>query len=484
MSLRVLFGASEALPFVKIGGLADVAAGLPAALAAHGLEVRVALPAYRGWQRHARAQRAVASVTVLGQSFTVWEVPGSGGLAYWLLDCPGLFDRPGNPYQDEHGQSWSDNNWRFGCFAAALARLASHDAPPDFRADILHANDWHTGLAMPWLNELGGPARGVFTIHNLAYQGLFPSRDAGVLQLPARWWHMDGVEFHGQLSHMKAGIAYADAITTVSPTYAQEIQTAEHGHGLDGLLRWRRGHLHGIVNGIDDQDWNPATDPAIERRYSQRTVKAGKAANKAALQLEMGLEAEPQAALVGVVSRLAQQKGIDLIAAAAGALLRQPLQFAILGDGEAALRRELQALAHAHPGRVALHLGYDERRARRIIAGADLFLMPSRFEPCGLTQMYSQRYGTIPVVRRTGGLADTVVDATAQTLADGSASGVQFLHADPGGVQFGLMRALELRSDPARWRALQRAGMARDFSWRRAADDYIGLYRSLQAGRA
>lgn len=477
MTLRVLYAASEVFPFAKTGGLADVAAGLPKALAGRGVELRVALPAYRGWRDRAGTARAVAQLVVQGRPFTVWEAAAAPNLAYWLLDCPDLFDRPGDPYQESVGRPWHDNGQRFGSFAEALARLAGGCG--GFVADIVHANDWHTGLAMPWLRSMGARAGGVFTIHNLAYQGVFPAEQASELHLPASWWHPDGVEFHGRLNHLKAGIVYADAVTTVSPTYALEIQSPEYGNGLDGLLHAHRGKLRGIVNGIDERSWDPAADPAIPCRYNSRTVTHGKQVNKSALQREMGLHEDPGVALVGVVSRLAQQKGIDLIVHAHEVLRHLPVQFAILGEGEPQLRQDLERIAGANPGRVALRLGHDEAGARRIIAGADLFLMPSRFEPCGLTQMYSQRYGTVPVVRRTGGLADTVVDADDPALADGSATGVQFIHADTGGLLYGIGRALELRSRPRQWLAMQRAGMKRDFSWNRVAAEYLSVYERL-----
>lgn len=477
MSLKVLYAASEVFPFAKTGGLADVAAGLPKALAARGAELRVALPAYRGWEKLASDARVIAQITVRGQTFAVWQAIAAPNLAYWFLDCPALFDRPGDPYQEAAGHPWQDNSRRFGSFAEALARLSVGCG--DFLPDIVHANDWHTGLVMPWLRAGGAQAAGVFTIHNLAYQGIFAAEQASELQLPESWWHMEGVEFHGQLNHMKAGIVYADAVTTVSPNYAQEIQTTEYGQGLEGLLRAHRGKLHGIVNGIEEQSWNPASDPAIARRYDSRTVKSGKRANKSALQQEMGLNDDPAPALLGVVSRLAHQKGIDLIVQVHEALRHLPVQFAILGEGEPQLRHDLRHIADANPGRFALRLGHDEACARRIIAGADLFLMPSRFEPCGLTQMYSQRYGTVPLVRKTGGLADTVVDARDAALADGTATGIQFIHADTGGLIYGIRRALELRSAPARWLAMQRTGMKQDFSWDKAAGEYLALYRSL-----
>lgn len=483
MALRVLFTASEAHPIVKTGGLADVAEGLPGALARRGLDVRVALPAYRGWRERLGAVRELTTLRAPGADFVVHEAHHPvTGVRLWLLDCPALFDRPGSPYEDAHGQPWPDNGIRFGRFAQAVARLAAESAATGFAPGLVHANDWHTGLVMPWLREYAPRPAGVFTIHNLAYQGLFPAAEARALQLPEAWWHLEGVEFHGELSHLKAGIAYADAVTTVSPTHAREIQRPELGFGLDGLLRARSDRVHGILNGIDEHTWNPATDPHLAARYDAHTVAAGKQANAAALRRELGLPEARDALLVGVIARFAHQKGADLLPAAFAALRTLPLQFAVLGRGEPAMQAALAAWAAAHPEQVALRLGHDEALAHRILAGADVFLMPSRYEPCGLTQMYSQRYGTVPVVRRTGGLVDTVTDATPATLADGSATGVQFADADAEGIAWGLRRALELRA-AGHWPALQQAGLRRHFSWDRAAGAYVDLYRSL-AGSA
>ena len=479
--LRVLFAASEAHPIVKTGGLADVAEGLPAALSRRGLDVRVVLPAYRGWRDTVGVVRELATVRVLERSFVVHEARDAHR-TLWLLDCPELFDRPGTPYENEHGQAWPDNGIRFGLFARAVARLATEAAATGFAPDVVHANDWHTGLVMPWLREHAPRPAGVFTIHNLAYQGVFPAAEARALQLPASWWHLDGVEYHGELSHLKAGIAYADAVTTVSPTHAHEIQRPEFGFGLDGLLRARSERVHGILNGIDEHTWNPATDPHLAARYDAGSIDSGKQVNRAALCRELGLADARGALLVGVIARFAHQKGADLLPAAFAAVRGLPLQFAVLGRGEPAMQQALAAWAAAQPGQVALRIAHDEALAHRILAGADIFLMPSRYEPCGLTQMYSQRYGTVPVVRRTGGLVDTVTDATPEALRDGSATGVQFADADAEGIAWGLRRALDLRASE-HWRALQQAGMRRHFSWDRAAGAYVDLYRSL-AGSA
>jgi starch synthase len=439
------------------------------------------MPAYPGTHGRLRDLQTLIELDVRGQPFRILAgtLPAEHhrGVTVWLVDYPPLYDREGDPYRDVHGHDFGDNAWRFGCFSEAVARLA--EGVTGWRPDVVNLHDWQTGLAAPRLAETSQRPRIVFTIHNLAYQGVF-GRDAfDALGLPETWWHMEGVEYWGALSFMKAGLNFADAITTVSPNYAQEIQTPEFGHSLDGLLRWRAGRLHGIVNGIDTVTWNSGSDALLEKRYRVRDVVSGKAANKRAVQDECGLAAS-DAALAVFIGRLTDQKGADLIVAAGAELLQLPLQIIVLGAGDRALHQALMRWAAAAPQHVAVRTGYDEGLAHRLYAAADLLLMPSRFEPCGLNQMYAQRYGAIPVARRTGGLADTITDATPQTLADGSASGILFDHADAGGLLYGLRRALELFADKGLRGSLRRAGMKRDFSWDASAQRYLDLYRDLQ----
>lgn len=475
MALRILFAASEAYPLVKTGGLADVVGSLPDALRFLGAETCIALPGYRGLKTQLHSEQRIAQVPLHGCD---WDILVGRHpdlhTTIWLFDCPELFDRPGDPYHDADQQPWMDNGFRFGWFSEAVAIAAD---TLGFDPDVVHAHDWQTGLVMPWLQERRHRARRVFTIHNIAYQGCFDPALANTLGLPWHWWDIDGIEFHGQWSALKAGIAYADAITTVSPSYAYEIQTAYHGFGMEGLLRARSAQLHGILNGIDDSVWNPRTDPLIGYRYDARRVAAGKRANRTALQERLGLAPDPDALLVGVVTRFAYQKGMDLLCELLPELHGWPLQFAVLGNGSTDIATSLRQAQAAMPGRIGFFEGFDEALAHGIIAGSDAFLMPSRYEPCGLTQMYSLRYGTVPLVHRTGGLADTIVDATPATLADGSATGVQFQHADVGGIRYALGRALELRGDSKQWKAMQREGMAQDFSWGATAASYLQLYR-------
>uniref|UniRef100_UPI002608D0FD glycogen synthase GlgA n=1 Tax=Acidiferrobacter sp. TaxID=1872107 RepID=UPI002608D0FD len=456
--LRVLFVASECAPWVKTGGLADVVAALPPSLAALGLDVRVCLPFYRSIRRE--VGEAPACATVLGA--LVREATLPSGIATYLIDAPWLFGRDGGPYQDSEGRDWPDNAQRFGLFARIAATLASDETPLLWRPDLFHGHDWQAGLGPLWLkNGLPGPAPSIMTIHNLAFQGLFAPETVEALRLPPGVYGVEGAEFYGRLSFLKAGLHYADALTTVSPTYAREIQDEAQGCGLHGLLARRRDHLVGIVNGIDDRVWDPATDPLIPARYDRDSL-TGKRVNKEAVQRRFDLTIDPTRPLFGMVGRLTWQKGIDLVAEVGDRLAGMGAQLVVLGTGERPLEDALRALAGRHRGAIAVRVGFDEGLAHEIEAGADIFLMPSRFEPCGLNQMYSQRYGTPPLARATGGLADTIrgVDA-------GSCEGSGFLFAEATGAALweALVRALASYRDRTCWTRIMRAGMERDFSW-------------------
>jgi starch synthase len=404
-----------------------------------------------------------------------------GGLPLMVLDSPGLFARSGGPYQSGSGEDWPDNAQRFGLLSKVAAILGSSAGALDWRPDIVHCNDWPAGLAAAYLHFSAPPrAASVMTVHNLAFQGNFEAAWAAKLGLPQASFAVEGLEFHGGMSFLKAGLFYADALTTVSPTYAREIQTHALGFGMDGLLRLRRESLRGILNGIDARIWNPATDPLIAARYAADTLDR-KSANKAALQRRLGLAIDDGIPLLAVVSRLTLQKGIDLLIEAAPRLPELPAQLALLGTGERALEEASRSLAARHPGSVAVAIGFDEGLAHLIEAGADLFLMPSRFEPCGMNQMYSQRYGTPPIVRATGGLVDTVVDCDAGTLADGTATGFVFYEPTSDALLASVGRALTLYHDRRSWRALQRNGMLRDFGWAAAARQYAQIYAQLAA---
>ncbi len=376
---------------------------------------------------------------------------------------------------------WPDNHRRFGLLGWAAAALA-RGADPNWRPAIVHGHDWHAGLAPAYLaadRPREGQARTVFTIHNLAYQGLFPAATLPDLALPPEFFSIDGVEFHGLVSFIKAGLFYSDRLTTVSPTYAREIQTPAFGCGLDGLLHSRDAVLTGILNGVDPQIWDPRHDPVLPRAYGIENAAAGKRAAKAALQGRVGLEQRADAPLFGVVSRLTPQKGLDLVLAGLPRLVAARGQLALLGSGDADLEHGFAAAAEAHRGHVAVELGYDEQLSHLLIAAADIVLVPSRFEPCGLTQLYALRYGTLPLVRRVGGLADTVVDASATSLADGSATGFAFDESGPEALIATIGRAIALFSEREVWQRMIRQAMTRDFSWEAAARQYLAVYRTL-----
>ena len=482
--LRVLHVTAELYPWVKSGGLGDVAAALPPALTALGVDARLLLPGFRGFLD---AFPGITDVARLQTPFApervrvgLARVPSSQLPAY-LVDQPGFYDRPGNPYAGPDGHDWPDNHRRFGLFGWIAAELA-RGADPGWSPHILHLHDWHGGLAPAYLTARP-PAPGhvptVFTIHNLAYQGLFPAALLPELAVPLGFFSIDGVEFNGLVSFIKAGLFYADRLTTVSPTYAREIQTPGFGCGLDGLLRTRRGALTGILNGVDPNLWDPRHDPILPRSYGIEDVASGKPIAKAALQRHLGLDDHPDAPLFGVVSRMTPQKGLDLLLASLPEILDDGSRLAILGSGDSDLERGFSTAAAAHKGGIAVEIGYDEALSHLIIAGADIILVPSRFEPCGLTQLYALRYGTLPLVRRVGGLADSVVDATAVSLADGSADGFAFDGDSPSALMTAVRRAATLFREHAIWLRMMRRAMTRDFSWTAAARQYVAVYHEL-----
>lgn len=482
--MNILFLASELHPLIKTGGLADVASSLSKALRELGQDVRVLLPAYPEAKQRCQNLRPVAQLSLLERPAALLEttVPETD-IPLWLLDAPGWYDRPGDPYSMPDGNPWPDNAERFGALCWAGLHLALNQAGLNWQPDIVHLNDWQTGLVPALLSLQATRPATVFTIHNLAYQGIFPAQTLAQLKLPQTLWHVDGLEFHGQLSFIKAGLMYADRINTVSPTYAKEIQTPAFGCGLEGVLKRRSQHLSGILNGIDTQQWNPATDPWIAQTYDLKSLPR-KQANKLALQSRFNLPPHAETPLLAFIGRLVTQKGIDLILQSLPSLIQYPLQFLFLGSGESDFEHGLQYWARRHPSQIAVHIGYDEALSHLIEAGADMLLMPSRFEPCGLTQMYSQRYGTVPIVHRTGGLADTVIDATPDQLANQAATGVSFEHPVAGALQEAIKRAWLMYSQPNLWQRLQRAGMIRDFSWRKSAAEYCWLYQQALADRS
>ncbi|MDR2187797.1 MAG: glycogen synthase GlgA [Azonexus sp.] len=481
--LSILFATSEMAPWVKTGGLGDVAAALPAALKRAGYDMRVLLPWYPALRSAFPRAKVVAEIPALAPALPPARLRSAkaDGLPLLLLDCPSLYDRPGNPYLDANGYDWPDNAIRFGLLSRVAALLGQTASPLDWRPDVVHANDWQTALAAAWLHDQGGAAS-VVTVHNIAFQGCFGEPLRADLGLPESAWRFDGIEYHGLLSFLKAGLQLATRISTVSPTYAREIQDEAFGYGLAPLLRHRREHLRGILNGIDADLWNPATDAALAAPYAANKL-AAKRRNKAALQKEMGLEPVTDRPLFGVVSRLTEQKGHDLLLAIGDGLPELPAQLVMLGSGDPALESGFLALAERLPGQVAVRLGFDEPLAHRIKAGADCFLMPSRFEPCGLSQMYSLRYGTPPLVQATGGLADTVVDVSATTLADKTGNGFVMADGSPHALWQTMQRATAAWGDKRQWQRIQQNGMRCDFSWPHAAAEYDSLYHEAVADR-
>ncbi|MBI3567949.1 MAG: glycogen synthase GlgA [Gemmatimonadetes bacterium] len=480
--LHVLSVASEVYPWVKTGGLGDVVGALPAALAAEGIATRTLVPGYPAVidaMRHATTAHSYAEL----QGGPARVIAGrAGGLELFALDAPHLFARPGNPYLGPDGRDWPDNALRFaalGAVAADIGRGAVHGFTPQ----VVHAHDWQAGLAPAFLHYGGGqrPAT-VMTVHNLAFQGQFPRELLATIGLPPGAFAVDGVEYYGTIGYLKAGLALADRITTVSPTYAAEIRSVANGMGLDGLLRERHEALSGILNGIDTGVWDPATDRNLASPYDAKHLKA-RAANKAALQARLGLAPDPDALLFGVVSRLTWQKGMDLLLAALPALDAQGAQFALLGTGDAALETGFANAALERSGRAAVVIGYDETIAHMMQGGADAILVPSRFEPCGLTQLCALRYGALPVVARAGGLADTVVDANEMALSSRAGTGIVFAPDSADALAIAVERTAMLWRDRTAWRALQRRAMATDVSWSRAAARYAALYRALTAKR-
>jgi len=474
----VLSVASECVPLVKTGGLADVVGALPRALAAEGFAVRTLIPAYPGLTKALTHEREVwAEADLFGGPGRVLAGRAEG-LDLLLLEAPHLYDRPGGPY-GAGGQDFPDNPERFAALSWAAAAIARGGTAEGWRPAILHAHDWQGGLAPAYLRFAGDSAvRSVLTIHNIAFQGIAPADRLSALRLAPGTFTPELVEYYGSISALKAGLVTADAITTVSPGYAQELMRPEFGMGLQGVIAARAGRLHGILNGVDTEVWNPATDPGIVP-YSARAM-AGKARNRAALIAEFGLGEVP-GPLAILVSRLTHQKGIDIIAEALPDFIAAGGGLAVLGAGDPALEAAMRAAAAHFPGRVGVTIGYDEALSHRMFAGGDAVLIPSRFEPCGLTQMYGLRYGTIPVVALTGGLADSVIGVTPATLAARAATGITFHPVDALALRQALAKLVALHADRAEWTALRARAMRAEVGWDRAAAAYAALYRSLAA---
>lgn len=478
--MRVLSVASEAVPLVKTGGLADVVGALPGAVAPHGVAMTTLVPGYPSVMKALGKGRAVHTYpSLLGEPARL--VAGKlGEHPLIVLDAPNLFAREGGPYGDASGKDWNDNWRRFAALGRAAADLAG-GAIKGRKFDLLHAHDWQAGLAPAYLRfappEGGRWVPSAFTIHNMAFQGHFSRWIFGHLGLPREAWSVHGVEYHSGVGFLKAGMEAASAITTVSPAYAAEIRDAEFGLGLEGLIRSREGRVHGIVNGIDPAVWNPANDPALAATYTAETLDR-RTANKRALEAEFGLE-PGDGPLFIVVTRLTWQKGMDVLLEVLDHLVGLGGRLALLGSGDHAIEAELHKAAARHPGRIGVRIGYDEALSHRMQGGGDVILVPSRFEPCGLTQLYGLAYGCIPLVARTGGLADTVIDANPAALGAGVATGIQFSGVNYDSFAQAITRTFALWHQPEIWRMLQCNAMRADFSWAASGKAYADLYTSL-----
>lgn len=493
--MRVILASSEAVPFSKTGGLADVSTALSKALAAVGHDVWLVIPHYRRLQAErgvdpsslesldCRLEIPIASHLAEGTVFRT-ELPDSNATVL-LIDQPIYFDR-GNLYQ-ENGKDYKDNCERYVFFSRAVLEAARQ---LNLRPDVIHANDWQTGLIPALVNIENRNSDGfdsagvVYTIHNISFQGQFWHWDMELTGLDWKYFNWRQMEFFGHLNLLKTGIVFADMITTVSPTYAREIQTPEFGCGLEAVLAGRRDNLVGILNGVDTQEWNPAVDPCLARNYTLGDVTAGKAACKEQLQNELGLPARPDVPLLGMITRMTNQKGCDLVESCADDLLRRDVQLCLLGTGEESYEEAFRDLARRFPQKVSTTIGFSEELAHRIEAASDLFLMPSRFEPCGLNQMYSLIYGTVPIVREVGGLADSVVDATHENLNNGTATGFCFSDYSSEALAGCIGRALEMFQDRRRWQQLVETGMQQDWSWQKSAEQYEHVYRNALSKRS
>ncbi|MFB9983391.1 glycogen synthase GlgA [Mesorhizobium kowhaii] len=479
--MQVLSVTPEIFPLIKTGGLADVTGALPIALAAKGVIMRTLIPGFPTVMAAFKKKKAVLQYPLLqGAKASVYSVQ-LAGLELFVLDAPHLFDRPGGPYGNATGVDWPDNWRRFAALSQVGGDIAG-GAISGYQPDVVHAHDWQSAMTLAYMRY--GKAVGIpsmMTVHNLAFQGQFGAGIFGELGLPAVAMALDGVEYYGGVGFLKAGLQAAWAITTVSPTYAQEIRSPEFGMGLDGLINMRSSDLYGIVNGIDTGIWDPETDKHLVSTYTARTLKA-RAPNRAAVEERFSLDRD-DSPIVCVISRLTWQKGMDILALVVDGIVARGARLAILGSGDAGLEGALLAAAARHRGRIGVVIGYDEGLSHIMQGGCDAIVIPSRFEPCGLTQLYGLRYGCVPVVARTGGLADTVIDANEAAVSAGVATGFQFTPNNGGALLHALRRLVDAHASPAVWESLQRQGMKADVSWDKSAEKYVELYRSLLSKR-
>lgn len=476
---KILYLSSEAFPLIKTGGLADVAGSLPVALLKQSQDIRLLLPAYPEVVSNIAKRKVIAKTSYYNQSVTIIEtrLPGSNVIV-WLVDCAAAFNRRGGPYADHRGNAWKDNSLRFAIFCYTAVDIALNKLSLDWYPDIVHCNDWQSGLVPALLSLHKKRPATIFTVHNLAYQGIFNKQNFSDLDIPDELWHSGGLEFYDQLSFIKGGLAYADKITTVSPNYAKEILLPEYSYGIEGLLQYRVKDITGILNGIDEKHWNPGTDKYLKQKYNRRSLNK-KQLNKTALQKEIALPINATLPLMGMVSRLVEQKGLEFILDVIKRILTLPIQIVILGTGDSHYEVQLSKWAKKQPDKLKVIIGYDEALAHRIEAASDMYLMPSIFEPCGLNQLYSLRYGTLPIVTAVGGLADTVHDASMKNINNGTANGFVLKEKSSAALLATIKRALVMYQKQEQWHQLQINAMSGDFSWHTSAQHYIALYNQV-----
>ena len=482
--MRVLFVSSEVFPLIKTGGLADVSGSLPSALQHIGVDIRVLVPGYPAVLDKLSNLQMIAqleNLPVINNASLLMGTIEDSQIKVMVIKAAGLYEREGGPYADANGLEWLDNPLRFGVLSKVAAILSGPHSPiTDWQPNIVHCNDWQTGLTPAYMKLVEhSTAKSMISLHNMAFQGCYAPGWLSTLELPHSSFEIEGFEYHGQLSFLKAAIFYADTITTVSPSYAKEIQSAEFGFGLEGLLSKRSNEIKGILNGIETDEWNPEFDPHLIKTYSA-TQLAGKKLVKSTLQERLGLHIDASAPLLGVVSRLTHQKGLDMLVPIMQDLIDSGCQLALLGSGETELENAFKLLATKNPGSASVNIGYNEPLSHQIMAGCDMFIMPSRFEPCGLNQLYGLAYGTPPIVNATGGLADSVVDTNIVSFKNKTANGFVMSEASSASLHSCIKQALNVfNNDAGAWRQIQKNGMSLNLSWDKSALEYLAVYRML-----
>lgn len=482
--MKVLFVSSEVFPLIKTGGLADVSGSLPIALQRLGVDVRLLIPGYPAVLNKLTDLQEIAvleNLPVINTATLLMGVIKDTQVKVMVIQSASLYERDGGPYADANGMEWLDNPVRFGILSKVAAILSGANSPvKNWQPDIVHCNDWQTGLAPAYMKLVEqSPVKSMISLHNMAFQGCYAPSWLSTLALPRTNFTLEGFEYHGQLSFLKAGIFYADAITTVSPSYAKEIQTPAFGFGLEGLLSKRGDEIKGILNGIETDEWNPATDEYLIAKYSAEKL-AGKKLVKKSLQEKLGLQIDADAPLLGVVSRLTHQKGLDMLVPIMQDLIDAGCQLALLGSGDTQLENAFRHIAINNLGRVSVTIGYNEPLSHQVMAGCDMFIMPSRFEPCGLNQLYGLAYGTPPIVNATGGLADSVIDTNIITYKNKTANGFVMSEASSASLLHCIKQALNIfKNDAAAWRQIQKNGMLQNLSWDKSALEYLAEYEKL-----